>query len=268
MSLATFKKKSIHKHSSATKISGKPPGGIFLSQGPFGNNTNIYNSSNVGFSLEGSQRNISVGKDMKFSQQGTRYKGIYPYGHGGKYGNYFQAEPVLNAENGIKGNQWQFIKPSVLSTRGMLRKKYRWAYTGQYPNYWVQPNYTGNLTNSASQGIYIQAKSAQNDCIIDVNSVQKYEGYKVNCGSTGCNRTPARGYKMGIQQANAPYTKNLYKPQDSSQHTLHIQKSCVNPTPEQKPFPYRKYGGTGILRGGTSVSNVGTGCNTSLNFLR
>jgi hypothetical protein len=253
MSLATFKKKSIHKHSSATKISGKPPGGFFLSQGPFGNNTNIYNiynSSNVGFSLEGSQRNISVGKDMKFSKQGTRYKGIYPYGHGGKYGNYVQAEPVLNAENGIKGNQWQFIKPSVLSTRGMLRKKYRWAYTGQYPNYWVQPNYTGNLTNSASQGIYIHSKSAQNICVVDVNSVEKYEDNNkkvINCG---------------------PYTKNLYKPQDSSQQTLRIQKSCANPTAEQKPFPYRKYGGTGILRGGTSVSNVGTGCNTSLNFLR
>ena len=36
MSLATFKKKSINKYASATKISGKPPGGYFLPQGPFG----------------------------------------------------------------------------------------------------------------------------------------------------------------------------------------------------------------------------------------
>ena len=39
MSLATFKKKSINKYSSATKRSGKPPGGYWLTQGPFGNDT-------------------------------------------------------------------------------------------------------------------------------------------------------------------------------------------------------------------------------------
>jgi hypothetical protein len=257
MSLATFKKKSIHKFSSATNKSGKPPGGFFIPQGPFGNKglnniilqESLANYAKVGFSLEGSYRNISVGKDMKFSQQGTRYKGIYPYGNGGKYGKYYQAEPVLNAGLGtisVKGNQTEFIKPSVLSTRGMLQQKYRWAYSGQYPNFWVQPNYTGNQTDSASQGLYIHNKSAQNDCIVDVNSVQKYDGFVVNCNSTlkHCN--------------TAPYTKNIYKPQDSSQHTLRIQQKCSDPLPNQKPNPFRKNGGTGIIRGGTSV---GTHCN-------
>lgn len=278
MSLATFKKKSINKSSSATKRSGKPPGGFFLPQGPFGSKGLNYvmledaltNYGKVGFSIQGPHRSISVGKDMKFSQQGTRYRGRYPYGNGGNYGRYFEAEPVLNAGLGIiavKGNQWEFIKPSVISTRGMLQQKYRWAYSGQYPNNWVQPNYTGNQTDSASQGLYIQTKSAQNDCVVDVNSVEKYVGNIINCGPTGCNRTPARGYKMVLQQANAPYTKNLYRPQDSSQHTLRIQRRCSDPLAGQKPFPYATNGGTGILRGGINVNNVGSGCNTSPNFI-
>ena len=129
MSLATFKKKSINRYSSATKRSGKPPGGYWLPQGPFGL-TNSLNSvmladalthyGPVGFSLQGGHRSISVGKDMKFSQQGTRFRGIHPMGNGGSNGQYYQAEPVLNAGPGIitvRGNQQQFIKPSTLSTK-------------------------------------------------------------------------------------------------------------------------------------------------------
>ena len=118
MSLATFKKKSINKYSSATKRSGKSPGGYWLTQGPFGNNTlknvmledTIKNYGPVGFSLNGSHRSISVGKDMKMSKQGTRFRGQYPYGNGGNGGKYFQAIPVMNAGEGIvsvNGNQWE-----------------------------------------------------------------------------------------------------------------------------------------------------------------
>lgn len=279
MSLATFKKKTTNKYSSATKRSGKPPGGYWLPQGPFGfpsgtDSTSTLNAFNhfgdSGFSIEGCHRSIPVGKDMKFSQQGTRYRGIHPIGHGGSGGKYFQAEPVLNAGPGIvtvRGNQWEFVKPSVLSTRGMLAKKYRWAYTGQYPNYWVQPVYTGNQVDSASQGLYVQTKSAANDCVVDTNDVAKYVDNIKNCGSTGCQTTPARGYTMNIQQANAPYTKFLHVPQDSSQHTLRIQRRCANPRPNQKPFPYAVQTGTGILRGGINVSNVGSACNTSNTYV-
>ena len=275
MSLATFKKKSINRYSSATKRSGKPPGGYWLPQGPFGLNNSLNSViftealkhyGTVGFSLEGSHRSIPVGKDMKFSQQGTRYKGAYPIGNGGHYGKYYQAEPVLNAGHGIiavKGNQWEFVKPSVLSTRGMLVKRFRWAYSGQYPNNWVQPNYTGNQVDSASQGLYIQNLSAANDCVVDTNDTAKYVDNIKNYGPTGCQTTPARGYTMGIQQANAPYTKFLHIPQDSSQRTLRVQRQCINQTPEQKPFPYAVQTGTGILTGGTSVTTVGSACNTS-----
>jgi hypothetical protein len=279
MSLATFKKKSINKYSSATKRSGKPPGGYWLPQGPFGlNNTlnsvmfsdAIKHYGPVGFSLQGSHRSIPVGKDMKFSQQGTRYKGIHPIGHGGQNGQYYQAIPVLNAGHGIisvRGNQFEFVKPSTLSTKGMLSKRFRWINSGQYPNYWVQPNYTGNQVDSASQGLYIQTLSAANDLVVDTNDTPKYiDNYKT-CGSMGCRSTPACGYTMGLQQANGAYTKYLHVPQDSSQHTLRIQRKCANPRPDQKPFPYAVQTGTGILRGGISITSVGSACNTSRTYI-
>jgi len=274
MSIATLKKKTTNYMSSATKRSGKPPGGYWVTQGPYGvpgsltsvmYNEAINHYGPSGFSLQGSHRSISVGKDMKFSQQGTRYKGIHAIGNGGHNGRYVVAEPVLNAGDGIvtvTGNQWEFIKPSVLSTNGMLKKRFRWIHSGQYPNNWVQPVYTGNQTDSASQGLYIQNLSAANDCVVDVNNQEKYVGHTVACSSTLCHTTPARGYKMNLMQSNAAYTKTIKQPQDSSQRTLRIQRKCVNPSPAQKPFPYAVQNGTGILTGGISVSSVGNACNT------
>jgi hypothetical protein len=275
MSIATLKKKTTNYMSSATKRSGKPPGGFWVTQGPYGEPTSLtsvmysdaishYGPS--GFSLQGAHRSIPVGKDMKFSQQGTRFRGIHPIGHGGHNGHYFKAEPLLNAGDGIitvAGNQWEFIKPSVLSTNGMLKKRFRWVYSGQYPNYWVQPNYTGNQTDSASQGLYLQQLSAASDCVVDINNQDKYIGHTVSCGATLCQSTPARGYTMNLMQSNAAYTKNIKQPQDSSQHTLRIQRKCADPRPDQRPFPYAVQTGTGILTGGTSVTSVGNACNTS-----
>jgi hypothetical protein len=280
MSLATFKKKTINKFSSATKRSGKPPGGYWLPQGPFGlpqglNSViledNLKNYGPKGFSIQGPHRSISVGKDMKFSQQGTRFRGQYPYGSGGHYGQYYEAIPVMNAGQGIvevRGNQWEYIKPSVLSTNGMLRKKYRWIHSGQYPNYWVQPVYTGNQTNSASQGLYVQTKSAACDCVVDTNDTTKYVDNIKNYGPTGCQKTPARGYTMNVMQSNAPYTKFLHITRDSSQHTLRIQRKCANPSPNQKPFPYAVQTGTGILTGGISTGPVGSACNIGPTYLK
>ena len=149
----------------------------------------------------------------------------------------------------------------------MLVKRFRWAYSGQYPNNWVQPNYTGNQVDSASQGLYIQNLSAATDCVVDTNDTAKYVDNIKNYGPTGCQTTPARGYTMNIQQANAPYTKFLHVPQDSSQHTLRIQRRCIDQKPNQKPFPYMVQTGTGILTGGTAVTTVGSACNTSNTYV-
>jgi hypothetical protein len=272
MSLATFKRKSINKYSSATKRSGKPSANIWLPQGPFGNpgsltsvlfNDGLRTQGTSGFSLNGSQRDISINKTMVFSQQGTRYKGIHPVGHGGSNGKYYQAEPLLNANHAkveIRGNQRLFIKQSTLSTQGMLEKRFRWIHSGQYPNYWVQPLYTGNQSDSASQGAYIQNLSAQNDCVVDTNDTLKYVGHIKQCCQ---GYSLADGNIMTIQQSTAPYTKTINVPRDSSQHTTHIQQKCANPTLKQQPYPGPVQTGASTGAAGTSVTTGGNSCNTS-----
>jgi hypothetical protein len=285
MSLATFKKKSINSASSATKRSGKPTNNYWIYQGPYGRKGNLpstifkaslfgfdgqyyYTASNAGFSINGSYRNFgAVGETMAVSQSGTPFRGLYPKGWGGTKGRYptGPSDILLNvpsqAGDGIVQNS--IVKPSVLSTKGMLARRFRWINSGQYPNYWVQPDYTGNQTESASQGLYIHNKAASNYCTYDVNTPEKYVDYFVRCGATGCQTTPARGYTMSIQQSNAPYTKTLHQPKDASDYTLRVQRRCTNPVGFQKPFPYAVQTGTGVLRGGINVNNVANACNTS-----
>lgn len=263
MSLVAFKKKSVIQYGS--RRSGKPPGGVWLPQGPFGHSTNglqlaIDNYGPVGFSINGGHRNVGyVGKTMQMSRNGTPFRGLYPCWTSGGCCPGNKTAPVFNVNRVIVlGEQYKYIKPSVLSTRGMLRQKYRWAYNGQYPNYWVQPNYTGNQTDSASQGLYVQTISAANDCVVDTNDEEKYVGHIVKCGPTNCSTSTAK-YKYNNMASNAPYTKTLYEPQTSSQHTLRIQKKCANPTGAQKPFPFAVNGVTKGSVGRTNAINTNIG---------
>jgi hypothetical protein len=162
------------------------------------------------------------------------------------------------------GTQYIYVKPSVLSTKGMLEKRYRWAYNGQYPNYWVQPVYTGNQTDTSSQGLYVQNLAAANNCNLNVNNVGTYEGYTVGCGPTLC--TPGRstaGFKFNDMARNAPYTKTLYQPVSYGQYNLYLTRGCNNPIGPQKPFPYAVQTGTGIKTGGIRMTSVGNACGTS-----
>jgi hypothetical protein len=272
MSLVTLKRKSVIQYGS--KRSAKPPGGYWLPQGPFGASTKmleqaIQNPGPVGFSLNGPHRNVGyVGKDSKFSKNGTPFRGTQPMGSGGLYGRYPRPEPVYNVNRVIvEGTQYQYVKPTVLTTYGMLTKKYRWVHSGQYPNYWVQPVNTGNLSDSNSQGLYIHDKTVANMCVTDTNNTEIYEGYRKCVNSTICNDSYSIIKSTYDNVAsNGQYTKQLYQPVPSSQHTLQIQRKCAYPTGEQKPFPFAVQTGTGILTGGTRVTSVGSSCGTSQNI--
>ncbi len=299
MSLTAFKRKSVINHGS--KRSGTAPGGIWLPQGPFGHSTHglqlaITNPGPVGFSINGGHRNVGgVGKDMKMSKSGTPYRGTHPIGWGGKFGKYPSATLVGNNVDGIQstgavpnahskfppvqpvlnssivntmGTQYLYIKPSVLSTHGMLDKKYRWAYYGTYPNFWVQPNYTGNQTDSGSQGLYIQNKAAANTCSLNVNNVETYEGYNLKCGPTLCipGRSTA-GFKYNDMARNAPYTKTLYEPVSYGQYNLNLTRGCNNPVGVQKPFPFAVQTGRSQAASGTSITSFANSCGTSNIYL-
>jgi hypothetical protein len=299
MSLTAFKRKSVINYGS--KRSGTAPGGIWLPQGPFGHATEalkeaITNYGAAGFSINGGHRNIGgVGRDMKMSKSGTPYRGTQPIGFGGTFGKYPSATLVGSSANGIQstgavpnahskqpavepvlnsrvtntmGSQYLYIKPSVLSNDGMLDKKYRWAWYGQYPNYWVQPDYTGNQTDTASQWFYIQNKAAANTCSLKVNNVGTYEGHFVGCGPNLC--TPGRstaGFKFNDMVRNAPYTKTLYQPVSYAQYNLYLTRGCNNPVGAQKPFPYAVQTGSSQAASGTSITSFASGCNTSKVYL-
>jgi len=298
MSLTAFKRKSVINYGS--KRSGISPGGVWLPRGPFGHATTalkeaIQTYGSTGFSINGGTRNIGgVGRDMKMSKSGTPYRGTQPIGWGGSYGKYPSAilvgnnsnnnhgtgavanskspvvQPLLNSRIvDTMGSQYLYIKPSVLSTKGMLETRYKWINNGQYPNYWVQPNYTGNQTDTASQWLYIQNKAAANTCNLDVNNVGTYEGHIVPSGPTLC--TPGRStalFKYNDMARNGPYTKNLNQPVSYAQYNLYITRGCNNPIGSQKPFPYAVQTGSGIKTGGISMTSVGNACNTSNIYLR
>jgi len=261
MSLVAFKKKSVIQYGSGR--SGKPPGGYWLSQGPFGRNNNSDVQNNTvgaygkeGFSIQGGHRNVGyVGKTYQMSKMGTPFRGTFPcWTSGGQGGTYKLSRPVYNVNEVIVlGDQYKYIKPSVLSTRGMLQKKYKWAYSGQYPNYWVQPNYTGNQSDSSSQGVYISTISAANDCVNDVNQKNIYINDIKKCGPTLCHTSTAL-FTYNQMASNAPYTKFINIPRTSGQRTLAIQKKCANPVGALKPFPYAVNGGSS--NGVGSVSGV------------
>lgn len=266
MSLQTMKRKALHTQSNATKRSARGPGGVWLPQGPFGGPRDVRTvmleealrgPGPVGFSLQGGTRSISVGQDMKMSQRGTAFRGEYARGWGGRGGHYERPEPVMNAppvRAFLEGTQQTFIKPSVLSQRTMLRRRRPWIENGQYPCFWVQPMYTGNQVQTASQGVYISNVRAAADRHLRVNDEAAYAGYIRHAGPAGCRRTPAAGITMAMMQSAAPYTKTLHQPVDASEYTAHRQRRCVRPVGKRKPFPFAvASGGPGVQTGGATT---------------
>lgn len=130
MSIATLKKKTGAVYSKNHTTSRGP--GLFW-KGPY-NNPNIYGKE--GFSLNGPYRNVGyIGSESKFSKAFTPFKGVNPVGNGGTNGTYktghisYNVTPFVN----IMGEQHKYNKSSVISTYGMLRERFKWAYSGEFP---------------------------------------------------------------------------------------------------------------------------------------
>jgi hypothetical protein len=242
--MQAFKRKGIIQYGKGARISGRQPGGKWVSRGPFGNLSLGIVPGNNGFSLEGPHRNKGyIGSSSAFSKSRTPYYGQFPKGYGGCCGTYFNAEPsfVSPPVKAItSGQQFEYIKPSVLSTKGMLETRFKWIHNGHYPNFWVQPVYpTGTQELNTSQWLYIQHKAAQNNTVTDTNKPEIYVDYKiVGNPATGCRTTPARNKSFNIISSNRGYTKTLHQPVLASQQTLKIQRKCANPLGPQKPFPF------------------------------
>jgi hypothetical protein len=188
----------------------------------------VYSTS--GFSINGPLRNVGyVGKSYGFSKVFTPFKGELPVNSAGSAVGLASGSIVLSvspSDYETKGQQNMYNKTSVVSTRGMLRGKYSWAYNGMFPRRWVQPD--ANNPEYASQSVYISGLSAKNNCVVDTNNTQKYIDNTGQCKSENRKR---------LDCANN-YSKSLHIPVDSSVYTGRIQQKCADPTDAQKPFPY------------------------------
>ena len=259
MSIQAFKKKGIIRY--GNKISGRTPGGIWQMRGPFGSSSTFKNTESavgaVGFSINGGTRNVGyVGQSMAMSRNGTPYNGQFARGSGGHFGKYLKAEPVFNAARAdTQGSQYEYIKPSVLSSKGMLEGKYMWIHNGRYPNYWVQPVYgNDNLSMNASQQVYITKKAATYSTVTDTNKPHVYNNMDCN---NSCGKPSAR-YTFKTLDSQSKYTKTLAQPLSSAQYTLQIQRACANPTGEQKPFPFATRSGSRSGKSSTAPNPIHT----------
>lgn len=200
--------------SAGSTISGKPSANEWVNRGPFGASAGAPTSfGGAGFSINGGYRNKGSVGGINTSTTGTPFKGIHPKGNGGRRGRYARPPPVMNvgvSRSQTSGTQGKYIKPSSLSTRGMLRQKYKYLYSGTYPNYWVQPNYTGSLTDNKSQSAYIRTRAIDNMRVVDPNFAYIQSG---------------GGGKLSAQQVMAQK-----------------QFRCINQTSVQKPFPFATNG--------------------------
>jgi len=217
-------------------ISGRSPGGIWVTRGPFKNNeTQIVNENNNGFSINGGHRNIGgVGKTWLNSKVFTPYQGAYAKGYGGCCGRYYQGQTVYPIrEVNTRGNEYKYIKPSVLSNRGMLELKYQCIWNGQYPNNIVSPEGNNNLLNT-TDGVYIHTKASANMCVTGTQ------------GRTGSLVTSHISYPSFLSCKsscdNTNHIKTLYTPYEASTYTTIVQQKCANPTLLQQPIPGPKNG--------------------------
>ena len=209
MSLATFKRKAEHKYGSRRTTAQSPPiKGKWVARAFSVAETTPSPVSIDGFSINGGLRTRTNYAGYRIGKVHTPYKGEHAIGFGGRGGEY-NTKPVVwavgSATIEINASQSQHIKPSSLSSYGRLQNRYRNLYSGQYPNRWVQTEYSGNLTDNASSSSHIERIAAKNMCAIE----------------------------------GASYTDHpRLTAQSAGDHILARHRACLAQTPEQEHFPH------------------------------
>ena len=198
MSLAAFKRKSVAIY--GTNISGKGP---------------------LGFALNGHIRNNTyIGKDCVRSSAGTPMNGQYPYGYGGLRGRYPTYIMFNVYPDSALGSDSISPQRSVLTNRGMLHERFKCIYNGTYPSNVVKNVYTGDLTDNASQGVYIDKLGPTNSCYKDADADYGLVGDKCLLPS-GVKYMHPGTYVGG-------YVKPRVGATDSATYMQYIKKNCTN----------------------------------------
>jgi hypothetical protein len=203
-----------------------PPGKHWLPHGPFGSETSINSimladaiagKGESGFSINGSHRNKGwVGKTYQMSKSGTPFKGLYPRGHGGKYGKYatrpqtYYTDAIVSGVE-TKGNQHQYMNPVNASMRTVMN-------TNTRNKLFVKPLGQANQSDMYSQGMFLHKKRVANGCVLN-NSPDVHEG--------------------DTDRKTCTYTKDLNSAMTGEQYITVVQKGCdigVDPSLKKTSF--------------------------------
>jgi hypothetical protein len=206
-------------------------------------NTIHSNQSENGFSLSGGHRTTSyIGKSMRNSPNGTRYKGIYPV-------NFSQTKGVISNSTmcnqiiELRGNSPAQQK-SVGNNRSMIYSRNKWI-KGVYPNNWVQN------VKEISYEEYLKQLKIKEEC-----------GNRKNIPTQGgeecceCEEALPRSqvdlyYRPleKLKKCNAGVVKH-YDPFTMSYalYNLFLQKQCIDMDSDKNKHPFPKYRtNTGVL---------------------
>ena len=185
------------------------------------NNHNGALSTGAGFSINGGTRNIGAVNptNLAKSVKNTQFFGLYAKSSAGttlaSNTNYIDSGSCCFNNSNI-------IKPSVLSTKGMLSNRLRCMKRG-YPHYWVQPQ------SDKSSSERTENHKTNNLCKTShTNSVIS------NCNK-GCKDTYI-GNKKRLRQTHTKALSNLSR--SNSDYITIIKQKCLNPSKAQAPFPF------------------------------
>ena len=224
MSIHTLKRKTVNR----LNLSGRSPEQTWMVQGPYGNLTPSFVKASGGFSLNGGFRNVgSVGPtNLGKSVTRTPFRGPEPMGHGTCCGTY---KREIHNSGSCSANNNNYIKPSVLSTKGMIDKRYKW-FSSNMTNgkgWVVKPD--DNYPINSSQGLYIEQvknESALHKTSKLVDGIPTAESIG-NCNNRSMNFIGTKKIPC------ASYTKTVPVTITSGENIPYRQRNCLAQTGAQ-----------------------------------
>ena len=155
----------------------------------------------VGFSINGGRRSMSyIGKDQKISKLFTPFRGALPMDYNGPRGTVVKG---VGPGTDIRGQQYQHVKPSVVSSRQQMHNM-RWCCKDIVR--------TQSVIDAGSSDLYTTQKGIANDC---VSLKDKPERVKTTCS-----------FKSDRLDCANNYSKDVV-PIDSSARTANVQQQCA-----------------------------------------
>jgi hypothetical protein len=222
MSIVALKRKTIAK----VNISGSGKIQNWMVQGPFGSSGPTVVRS-TGFSINGGHRNQGYIGQTSLSRSITRtpFRGAHPMGTGGCCSTY-KDDVLFNCGRCL--NNADYIKPSVLTTKGMLAKKLKWrngttkterGTPAQHP---TKP--TGHY-GEHTQGEYIAAKKTTATTVTFLNK----DNADCKSSNSGCQAIKNE-YFIGSQKFIREAYSKSFGPLSNHEYLSRLKRKSLQTT--------------------------------------